>query len=87
VVFVQGEHCFKDKESITASQFWCPTKLEFSPLDFKKLEGSAVHDGAEIFLAYIHEHHSSPLVGIGEVTTFGDWDTLATVPLLMIHIT
>ncbi len=86
VVFSQGEHCFKDNESIATSQFWCPTKLEFSPLGFEKLEGSSVHDRAEKFQAYVHEHHSSPLVGIGEVTTFWNWDALVAMPLLVIHI-
>ena len=56
-------------------------------MGFEELEGSGIHDRAEDFLACIREHHSSLLVGIGEITTFWNWDTLATVPLLMIHVT
>ena len=48
-VFLQGEHCYEDKQSITASLYWCSTKLELSPLGFEELESPAIHDEAKDF--------------------------------------
>ena len=46
----------------------------------------SVHDGAKDLGTHVHEHHTSLLVGIGEISTFGDRDTLAAVPLFMVGI-
>ena len=37
-------------------------------------------DDAEDFGGNVHEHDATPLVGVGEVSTFGDRDALAAVP-------
>jgi hypothetical protein len=51
-----------------------------------EFEGSTIHDQTKNLGADIHEHHSSPLVQIQEVTTFGNGHTLTLVQLLIVCI-
>jgi hypothetical protein len=52
----------------------------------EEFERSTIHDQTKNLGADIHEHHSSPLVWVQEVTTFGNGHTLTLVPLLIVCI-
>ena len=84
MVLTHTEEGFENKEPILTPEFRRTTELEARPVFVEQAECSPVHHRAKYFGANIHEHHSSPLVWVQEITALRNWDALTAMLLLVI---
>ena len=67
-----------------ASKLQHASELKFGARHVDEFECSFVHDQAEDLQANIHQHYSTPFVGVGQATSLQNWYTLTLMPLLVV---
>ncbi len=67
-----------------ASKLRRASELKFGARHVDEFECPFVRDQAKDLQANIHQHHSTPFVGVGQATSLQNWHTLTLMPLLAV---
>ncbi len=65
MIFVCVEERLEGEEAILAAKCGGTPKLEFHAMEFEESEGTPIHDRGEDLAADIHQHDTTPFVGVG----------------------
>jgi hypothetical protein len=53
-------------------------------MEFEEAEGRTIHHGGEDFTADVHQHYTTPFIGIRKIALFGNWNALACMPSIVV---
>ncbi len=67
MVLVCIRKCLEGEKTILTALVWGSAKLKLRSMEFEEAEGMTIHYGGQDFTADVHQHYTTPFIGIRKI--------------------